>query len=187
MRATASPRRGLVPLDEIAAVPPVRIGHHGLAADLVEGDVLRRMARRGRRSAAPRRRAPDSSPPIAAPACRPSSRRRPRTACSMPRWSSSIACARTMSRMVMTGKSRPHGLPVAGLVEAGPGRAHAAADHVRADDEIALGVDRLARPDHRLPPARLAGHRMHVGDVLVAGQRVADQHRVASAAAFSVP
>jgi hypothetical protein len=38
----------------------------------------------------------------------------------MPRWSSSIACARTMSRMVMTGKSRPHGSPVAGLVEAGP-------------------------------------------------------------------
>jgi hypothetical protein len=39
---------------------------------------------------------------------------------SMPRWSSSIACARTMSRIVMTGKSRPHGAPVDGLVEAGP-------------------------------------------------------------------
>jgi hypothetical protein len=39
---------------------------------------------------------------------------------SMPSSSSSIACARTMSRMVMTGKSRPHGLPVFGLVEAGP-------------------------------------------------------------------
>ena len=31
-----------------------------------------------------------------------------------------MACARTMSGMVMIGKSRPHGLPVAGLVEAGP-------------------------------------------------------------------
>ena len=31
-----------------------------------------------------------------------------------------MACARTMSRMVMTGNSRPHGLPVLGLVEAGP-------------------------------------------------------------------
>src|SRR6185503_17878875 len=34
--------------------------------------------------------------------------------------SSSIACDRTMSRMVMTGTSSPHGLPVLGLVEAGP-------------------------------------------------------------------
>ena len=33
---------------EIAALPPVGVRHHGLAADLVEGDVLRRMARRGR-------------------------------------------------------------------------------------------------------------------------------------------
>ncbi len=39
---------------------------------------------------------------------------------SMPRWSSSMAWARTMSRMVMTGNSRPHGLPVFGLVEDGP-------------------------------------------------------------------
>ena len=61
-----------------------------------------------------------------------------------------------------------------------PGRAHAAADHVRADDEIALGVDRLAGADHGLPPARLAGDRMHVGDMLVAGQRVADQDGVAA-------
>ena len=39
-----APRIGA--LDEIAAVPPIRIGHHRLTADLVEGDVLRRMARR---------------------------------------------------------------------------------------------------------------------------------------------
>ena len=31
-----------------------------------------------------------------------------------------MACARTMSGMVMIGKSSPHTLPVAGLVEAGP-------------------------------------------------------------------
>ena len=59
-----------------------------------------------------------------------------------------------------------------------PGRAHAAADHVRADDEEAIGVDRLARADHDLPPARLAGDRMGVGDMLVAGQRMTDQHEV---------
>ncbi len=28
--------------------------------------------------------------------------------------------ARTMSAMVITGKARPHGLPVAGLIEDGP-------------------------------------------------------------------
>src|SRR5579872_330370 len=39
---------------------------------------------------------------------------------SIPKRSSSIACARTMSGMVTTGKSSPHGLPVEGLIEAGP-------------------------------------------------------------------
>ena len=39
---------------------------------------------------------------------------------SMPRWSISIACARTMSRMVTTGRSSPHARPVAGFIEAGP-------------------------------------------------------------------
>src|SRR4029079_17632602 len=42
------------------------------------------------------------------------------------------------------------------------------------------GVDRTARPDHRLPPATLAGDRMNVGDMLVASQRMADQDRVAA-------
>ncbi len=59
-----------------------------------------------------------------------------------------------------------------------PGRAHAAADHVAADDEVTVGIERAARADHRLPPAWLAGHRMHIGDVLVAGQRMADQDGV---------
>ena len=60
-----------------------------------------------------------------------------------------------------------------------PGRAHAAADHVRADDEIAVGVDRLAGADHDVPPAALAGDRMDVMDMLVAGQRVTHEHGVA--------
>ena len=59
-----------------------------------------------------------------------------------------------------------------------PARAHAGAEHVRADDEVALGVDRLAGTDHGLPPAGLAGHRIGTCHMMVAGQRVADQHRV---------
>src|SRR5258708_27191649 len=39
---------------------------------------------------------------------------------SMSKRSSSIACARTMSGIVMIGKSNPHTLPVEGLVDAGP-------------------------------------------------------------------
>ena len=39
---------------------------------------------------------------------------------SIPKRSSSMACARTMSGIVMIGKSSPHNLPVAGLVDAGP-------------------------------------------------------------------
>ena len=36
----------------------------------------------------------------------------------------------------------------------------------------------LARPDQHLPPAGLAGHRVGAGDMLVAGQRMADQDGV---------
>ena len=50
MRATARPRCGCVPCVEITAGAPVRVGHDRLPPDLVEGDVLGRMAgRRGDR------------------------------------------------------------------------------------------------------------------------------------------
>ena len=58
------------------------------------------------------------------------------------------------------------------------GRAEAAADDVGADDEEAVGVDDLARADQHLPPAGLAGDGIGVGDMLVAGQCMADQHGV---------
>ena len=60
------------------------------------------------------------------------------------------------------------------------GGAHAAAEHIGADQEIALGVEHVAGPDQRGPPPGMAGDRVRVGDVLVAGQRVADQDRVAA-------
>ncbi len=83
-----------------------------------------------------------------------------------------------MSRTVMTGKSRPHGAPVDGLVDAGPEATHAAADDIRADDKIALGIDRTPWSDHGFPPARFPCHRVIVDHVLIASKRVADKDGV---------
>ena len=46
MRATASPRAGGLPAVVVALVP-IRVGHDGLPADFVEGDLLRAVPRRG--------------------------------------------------------------------------------------------------------------------------------------------
>ena len=72
----------------------------------------------------------------------------------------------------------PVGLAGRRIGRGGAGRAQAAADDVGADDEEAVGVDDLAGPDQHVPPAGLAGHRMGIGDMLVAGQRVADEDGV---------
>ena len=61
-----------------------------------------------------------------------------------------------------------------------PRRSHAAAQHIAANDEKPVRIDRPSGPHQRIPPARLAGHRMRLGYILVAGQRMAHQHRVAA-------
>ncbi|MNL61067.1 hypothetical protein D3C87_1849410 [compost metagenome] len=54
-----------------------------------------------------------------------------------------------------------------------------AAEGVDGDDEVALGVDGLARPDHRVPPADLLVARVIAARrVRVAGEEVADEHGV---------
>ena len=60
-------------------------------------------------------------------------------------------------------------------------RAAAAAQDVRANDEIPVRVDRFARPDGNIPPAGVV-LGVVPGDVRIAGQGVADQHRVVAAA-----
>ena len=75
-----------------------------------------------------------------------------------------------------------------------PGRAAAAADEIGAHDEVAIGVERLARPDHAVPPAEAGAtalRRAHAVDgrgrvrvvaptrgMRVARERVADEHDV---------
>ena len=62
-----------------------------------------------------------------------------------------------------------------------PGRAEARSQVVDADDEEAVGVHRLARADHGVPPALgalLAG--VGAGDVVRRVERMADEHRVAA-------
>ena len=128
-----------------------------------------------RRSAAPRKRAPDRRaahcstcmPPIDPPITHNS--------VSMPSRSSSMACARTMSRNGDERKIQPPGLAGRRIVRGRAGRPHAAADHIRADDEIPVGIERLAGTDHGLPPAGLAGQRMR--DWRHAGRRSAHGRR----------
>ena len=58
--------------------------------------------------------------------------------------------------LVLHGDDRKTG-PVGASVpspRARPGRALAATEHVRADDEVAVGVDRRPRADDRAPPSR---------------------------------
>ena len=58
------------------------------------------------------------------------------------------------------------------------GRAQAATKDVRTDDKEPVGIDRLAGSDERFPPAGFARHRVDVGDVLIAGECVANQNGV---------
>src|SRR5262249_47298627 len=85
-----------------------------------------------------------------------------------------------MSRTVMTGKSRPQGMLVAGLVEAGPEvpmQPPTTFGQMTKYRSVSIG---LPAPDHGLPPARLSGHGVIVDDMLIAGQRMTDQNRIAA-------
>ena len=61
------------------------------------------------------------------------------------------------------------GLAGTGLRRGGAGGAAATAQHVDANDEEFVRVNRLARADVVIPPAGAAGLRIQSGDVLVLG------------------
>ena len=66
-----------------------------------------------------------------------------------------------------------------GHFTARPGGAHAAAQHIGADQEVTIRIQRPAGADDILPPAGLARDGVGFGDILITRQRVADQHRIA--------
>ena len=164
-------------LVEVAPAVPVRIGHHGLPAEFVEGDVLRRVAR----AAGDRQRREHPLGIGRGPLQRLHAAHRAADNAEQRVDAEAVEQHGLRPHHVRNGDDRkiqsPH-FAGRGIGRGRAGRAHAAADHVGADDEILVGVERAAGTDHDFPPARLAGQRMHIGDVLIERQRMADQDGV---------
>ena len=166
-------------LGKIAPAAPFRIGHNRLSADFVEGDVLRRMARRG----GDRQRREHPLRIARRPLQHLHAAHRAARHCKQRLDTELIEQHRLGAHHVAHGDHREFQAPRHPRYRIGrgrAGRAHAAADHVGANDEIAFGIDRLAGADHRLPPAGLAGDRMSVNYMLIAGECVTDQNGVAA-------
>ena len=162
---------------QVAPLRPVGVGHDGLPADLVERDVLRGMPRRGGDRHGGRH-------PFGVTG-------RPRQHLHAAHGAADDAEELVDAEMIDQRHLRLHHVAdgddgkiqapgFAGLgIDAGRSRrAHAAAEHVGADDKEAVGVDGLARSHHRLPPAGLAGNGMWARDVLVAGQGMRDENGI---------
>ena len=159
-------------------VVKIRIGADRLARHLVERDVLRGKIRRGgdhQRVADPVRiaRGPRERLHAAQAAAH---HRRP-----LPD-AENIGESRLRIDPVFDGDEREIGAPgFAGgrIRRERSGRAEAAAEIVDADDEEAVGVERLAGTDHVVPPADVVGIvRVVAGDVMRRVERMAHEHRV---------
>ena len=164
-------------LQQIAAAAPFRVGHDRLAPDLVKGDVLRRMAGGGGDRHRGEHRFGVCHRPL----------QHLHAAHRAADDAEQLVDAEMLDQQLL----RPHHVADGdhregqAIGQAGrrvgvlrPAAAQAAAQHVGADDEIAVGVDRLAGADQHLPPAGLAGDGMGLGHEMVAGQGVADHDGV---------
>ncbi len=164
---------------KITTAAPFRVGHHGLAADLVESDVLRRVTGRGgewqgRKDSLRVARCPLQH---LHPAHRASGHGKQRFDAEM------VEQHRLGADHVAHcdhRKVQAPGLAGPRIGRSRTGGSHAGAQHVGADHEVAVGIDRPARAHHGLPPARLAGDRMRIGHVLVAGECMAHQDGIAA-------
>ena len=151
--------RGLRAVQLIVAALPVGIGHDRLTAHFVERDVLRGMARGGR----DRQRGDDALGIARRPLQHLHAAHRAAGDAENFLDAERIEQHRLRAHHVADGDDgKVEAVRLAGRrIDFGrPRRAHAAADDIGADDEEAVGVDGLARPDHRVPPAGLAGDGM---------------------------
>jgi hypothetical protein len=163
----------------VAPALPVRIGENRLTAHLMKCDVLRRVVGRG----CDRQRGKHRIRVVRRPLQRLHPAHRSADHREQPRNPEMRDESLLRPHHVADGHGReiraPQHSGAALARAAGAGAAHAPAQDVGADHEIPLGVHRPPWPHHRVPPAGLSGQGVALRHVLVAGQGVADQHRVA--------
>ena len=124
---------------------PIRIGHHGLPAEFVERDVLRRMPR----AAGDRQRREHALRIGRGPLQRLHAAHRAADHAEQRVDAEPVDQHGLRAHHVGNGDDRkiqPPQLAGGGIGRGRAGRAHAAADHVRADDEIVVGVERRPGP-----------------------------------------
>ena len=169
--------RGAPALLEVIALGPFRVGHDRLAADLVEGNVLRGVARRRRdrhrreHAIGIARRPLQHLHPAHGAADHAKQALDPEVIDEL------LLCTHDVGDRDHRKRQAP-GPAGRGIDLHGAARAHASPQHVRADQEIFFRVEHFAGSDQRRPPAGLARHGVRIGNVLVAGQGVTDQDRV---------
>ena len=160
----------------IIALLPVGIGHDRLAADFLEGDVLRRHGRGAGNAQHPGRKIGPVGRQAQALHCAHRAADDRIEFLDPQRAQQRDLRAHHVAHGDHRKAHRP-GLAI-GRGRTRPGRAHAAAQDIGADHVETGGIDRLARPHHAVPPAGLAGDRVGAGNMLVAAGCVADEDGV---------
>ncbi len=176
MRATARPLRGVVPAAQ-QSPGPIGIGHHRLAADFMEGDVLRRVPGRRRN----RQGGEDAFLVTRSPFQDLHAAHRAAHHGEQLVYAQMIDQAGLRFDHVADGNHRKLE-PVrraGGGVDGGRSRrSHAAAQDVGADHEEAAAYRQASRDRSATPTSRACRLSMDARDMLVAGQRMANEDGV---------
>ena len=176
----AQPRRGHHPRLKVAPLAKVRIGGDGLPGNFIEGNVLRRKARRagdGHGGAHPIRIGQGPLERLHAAEAAPDHRCPALDAEAIGQGGLGVHPIRDRHR----GKVRAVGPPRGRIQTRGPGAAVAAPEIIQGDDKEAIRVDGFARANGRIPPAGLRILEVVVArGVVMAGEGMADQKGVAA-------